>query len=105
MHTPRGWERVRAMWVEELLAAFADWVRRGEPGLVRPRMEHINRDIKLDLIDRIVRENRAELCPVLEAWQPREVRKMRASIQHALAALAHPKTGTAPTRSNPPAPC
>lgn len=88
VHTPRGWERTRELWVDELLAAFAEWIRQGEPAAVWPRLETINRQIKLQLLDRIVRDQRTDLRPILEAWRLPEVRKMRAAIGHALDELA-----------------
>lgn len=86
-HSTRGWERVKNLWVERLLGWFEDWQAGGEPQRVWPRLETIHREIKLMLLSAIVERQRADLRPVLHAWLPHEVRKMRQAIDRTLREL------------------
>ncbi|MCP4421750.1 MAG: hypothetical protein GY805_34490 [Chloroflexi bacterium] len=59
----------------------------GIPERVWPRLEPINREIKEQLLQKIKTDKRRELVPVLHAWFPHEVRKVRQRINHMLQAL------------------
>jgi hypothetical protein len=94
-HTAKGWERVKRLWVERILGWFAAWQTAGTPEQVWPRLEHINHEIKYLLLERLRERPQPELAPLLRAWFPHEVRKMRAAINHTLQSwgerpLAHP---------------
>lgn len=96
LHTPQGWERVKSLWVERLLAWFAEWAAAQQPEKVWPRMETIHRDIKLLVLERIAQDKALHLAPVLRAWFAHEVRAMRQAINDTLqdlgiAALPHPQ--------------
>jgi hypothetical protein len=97
-HSARGWERTKALWVERLLGRFQEWQEGGHPERVWPRMETIDREIKLMLLDAIGERGLRDLGPVLRAWFPHEVRAVRTAINRALqdlglGALPHPKRG------------
>jgi superfamily II DNA helicase RecQ len=87
LHTPKGWERVKQLWVERLLDEFTAWQTAGQPEKVWPRLEHINREIKHRLLEAIEQQNRRDLTPVLDAWLKAEVRKVRAAINATLQRL------------------
>ena len=102
-HTSNGWARVKQIWVQRLLNLFGEWqtaasagsvraasagsVRAVSPQLVWPHMEHINRQIKQMLLQDIAAQKRHDLVPVLRAWFPHEVRKVRRMINHTLQSL------------------
>jgi len=95
-HTKKGWERVKQLWVERLLAWFDEWLAAGEPERVWPRLETINREIKFMLLDEIARRGDARFVAILRAWFPHEIRAVRKAINHTLQALgqqpmAHPR--------------
>jgi len=93
----KGWGRVQKVTVERLLAQFEEWAANRDLWLqVWPRLENVHRTIKLQLLDRIVEEERRDLAPVLAVWFRFEVRKMRAAINDTLehlgfVRLSHPK--------------
>lgn len=94
-HTPRGWERVKKLWVTRILDWFATWQVAGTSEAVWPAMEHINHEIKHLLLETLQDQPQPELTPVLYAWFPYEVRKVRTAINNTLQAwhkptLAHP---------------
>ncbi len=94
-HSPQGWERVKALWVERLLGWFEEWQApalssvegAGQPDRVWPRLETIHRDIKLLLLQAIEQRQRRDLAPMLRTWFAREVRKLRTAINHTLHTL------------------
>jgi hypothetical protein len=86
-HSPRGWERVKLLWVERLLGWFEEWQEAGQPERVWPRLETIQRDIKFMLLEAIEERERRDLAPVLRAWFPHEVRAVRKAINHTLQSL------------------
>jgi hypothetical protein len=86
-HSTKGWERAKRLWVERLLGRFEDWGAAGEPEQVWPHLETIHRDIKDMLLETIGEQGRADLAPILHAWFPREVRKVRQAINRALQRL------------------
>ena len=86
-HSTKGWERVQRLWVERLLGWFESWQRVGQPHQVWPRLETINRDIKLMLLDAIAERDLRHLAPVLRAWFPHEIRAVRTAINHTLQRL------------------
>ncbi|MEA3340297.1 MAG: RQC-minor-1 family DNA-binding protein [Chloroflexota bacterium] len=86
-HSTKGWERVKQLWVERLLVWFEQWRRAGQPGRVWPRLETINREIKLMLLEAIEEQARRELTPVLRAWFPHEVRAVRKRINRVVQGL------------------
>lgn len=95
-HTEKGWQRVEALWVQRLLGWFEDWLNRGTPERVWPRLEHIHREIKFMLLDEIAEQGVAHLAPVLYAWFPHEIRAVRTAINRTLQTLGqrplpHPK--------------
>ncbi|MDH4209370.1 MAG: RQC-minor-1 family DNA-binding protein [Anaerolineae bacterium] len=99
-HSQRGWERVELLWVERLLGWFEEWQAAEQPERVWPRLETIDRDIKLMLLEAIEERERCDLVPVLRAWFPHEVRAVRKAINHTLQSLgqrglAHPPRTTA----------
>jgi len=89
-HTERGWERVRRLWVDKLLAEFETWAAEGRSERVWPRIETFHRDIKFQLLDRIHWQRAHHLAPVLLAWQPHEVRKVRQRIGNVIRHLDVP---------------
>ena len=86
-HAPKGWERVKQLWVERLLGRFEAWQAAGDPDAVWPAMKTIHPEIKELLVDRIAEEGRRDLAPVLRAWFPHDVRKARRGINRTLQAL------------------
>lgn len=94
-HTEKGWERVAWLWARRILEWFADWQAEGKPEQVWPRLETINHEIKYLLLNMLREQPQSELAPVLRAWFPHEVRKVRAAINHTLESwgerpLSHP---------------
>lgn len=86
-HSPKGWERVKRLWIERLLGWFEAWQEGGEPERVWPRLETINREIKEMVLDAIAEQGRRDLEPLLRAWFPHEVRSVRSSINRTLQGL------------------
>jgi len=99
-HTPPGWERVELLWVARMLDWFAAWQVAGTPEQVWLRLETINHEIKYLLLETLQKQPQPELAPVLRAWFPHEVRKVRQAINHTLQTwgerpLPHPPSPTA----------
>ncbi|MBN1935631.1 MAG: hypothetical protein JW934_13265 [Anaerolineae bacterium] len=89
VHSPKGWERVKTVWVERVLGWFTEWATE-QPERVWPRLEHIHREIKLGALETIVQAQQTALSPVLRAWFPHEVRAVRQAINHTLETLGQP---------------
>jgi hypothetical protein len=83
-HTPKGWERVKQLWAARILGWFAEWQTAETPQKVWPRLEKINREIKYLLLAQLRKRPQPEFAPVLRAWFPHEVRKVRRAINHTL---------------------
>lgn len=83
-HTEKGWERVTWLWARRILEWFAAWQAEGKPEQVWPCLETINHEIKYLLLNMLRERPQPELAPVLRAWFPHEVRKVRAAINHTL---------------------
>jgi hypothetical protein len=83
-HTAKGWERVKSLWVARLLNWFIVWERANMPEQVWPNLEHINHEIKYLLLEKLRDKPQPELTPILCAWYPHEVRKVRAAINQTL---------------------
>lgn len=90
VHSPKGWERVKTLWVVRVLAWLAEWAAAGQPERVWPRLEHIHREIKFRVLETIAQDQRAALAPVLRAWFHHEVRAVREAINRTLLALGQP---------------
>jgi len=90
-HTPWGWERVKELWVQRVLGWFEGWLAAGQPEQVWPRLEEIHRDIKLMTLDEIARRHDARFVPILRAWFPHKVRKVRSAINETLESLGQPR--------------
>lgn len=86
-HSEKGLERVKRLWVERLLKQFEEWLAAKTPEQVWPRLEPFRREIKFMLLDRIAAEKRHRYIPILRAWFPHEVRKVRERINRTLSAL------------------
>ncbi len=84
LHTTKGWERVKALWVGRLLNWFIVWQATGMLEQVWPNLEHINHEIKYLLLEKLRDKPQPELTPILCAWYPHEVRKVRAAINQTL---------------------
>ncbi len=100
-HTAKGWERVKWLWTGRILDWFTAWQLAGTPEKVWPRLEIINHEIKYLLLQTLRDQPKPELTPLLHAWFPHEVRKVRADINHTLQTwgerpLSHPSKGTLP---------
>lgn len=83
-HTAKGWEHVKQLWVARILYWFAGWQAAGAPERVWPRLEQINQQIKYLLLETLRAQPRPEFAPILRAWFPHEVRKVRAAINRTL---------------------
>lgn len=83
----RGWQRVKSLWIRRLLGWFDSWIASGHPEQVWPTMDTVRREIKFVLLTTIEQDRRLDLAPVLRAWKPHEVKKVRQAIQHTLNAL------------------
>jgi hypothetical protein len=98
-HTETGWERVKVLWVRRILEWFVTWQAEGTPEQVWPCLETIDHEIKYLLLQLLREQPQPELTPVLYAWFPHEVRKVRAAINHTLQSwglrpLPHPTSTT-----------
>jgi len=85
--------------VARLLNWFIVWQRANMPEQVWPNLEHINHEIKYLLLESLRDEPQPELTPILCAWYPHEVRKVRAAINQTLQSwgerpFPHPPKGT-----------
>jgi hypothetical protein len=83
-HTGSGWERVKRLWVERILGWFAEWQTAVTPQNVWPRLETINHEIKYLLLAHLQEQPQPQFTPILHAWFPHEVRKLRQAINHTL---------------------
>jgi hypothetical protein len=88
-HTPKGWERVQKLLEAHILGWFEHLAASGDFTPLWSILEEIHRDIKFHLLTTIVKNKRQDLVPVLQAWFPHEVRKLRAAINDALEQLGH----------------
>lgn len=98
-HTARGWERIKSLWVARLLNWFIVWQRANMPEQIWPDLEHINHEIKYLLLEKLRDQPQPELTPILCAWYPHEVRKVRTAINQTLQSwgerpFPHPPKGT-----------
>jgi len=87
VHSPQGWERVKALWVARVLDWFAEWAAAGQLESVWPSLEPFHREIKFRVLETIAQDQRGELAPVLRAWFPHEVRAVREALNRTLQAL------------------
>lgn len=85
--TEKGWERVKALWVQRLLEQFAAWQKADAWQQLWPQLEHVHRDIKLLLLATIAQGQRRDLIPALQAWKAHEVKKVRQAINETLDVL------------------
>lgn len=99
-HTPKGWERVKTVWQARILGWFKAWQAAGTPEQVWPRMETINHQIKYLLLETLRDQPQLELSPVLRAWYPHEVRKVRAAINQTLQSWGQ-RPLSQPAKENP----
>ena len=83
-HTGKGWERVKQLWVERILGWFAEWQTSGTLEKVWSRLENINQQIKYLLLEQLQKRPSPQFAPILRAWFPHEVRKVRQAINHTL---------------------
>lgn len=86
--TERGWERIKAPWVQCLLGKFAAWQAAGVFQQLWPQLENVHREIKLMLLTAVAQGQRRDLLPALQAWKVHEVKKMRQAINETLGVLA-----------------
>ncbi len=91
-HSAKGWQRVKMLWVERLLGWFTDWQRMAQPQRVWPRLEDIDREIKLMLLAEVEAQQRIDLRPVLQIWARHEVKKVRQAINQTLQRLERPSS-------------
>lgn len=89
-HSEKGWKRVKRLWVARLLGEFEGWLAEKEWSQVWIRLESINRQIKLLLLQQIVKKKRLDLVPVMLIWYSHEVRAMRKAINETLEQLGLP---------------
>ncbi len=85
--TERGWQRVKTLWVQRLLAQFAAWQEANAWQQLWPQMEHVQREIKLLLLETIAQGRRCDLIPALHACKAHEVKKVRQAINQTLGVL------------------
>ena len=85
--TEKGWERVKALWVQRLLEQFAAWQTAGALQQLWSQMEHMHREIKLLRLTVIAHGGRRDLVPALQAWKAHEVKKVRQAINETLGVL------------------
>ncbi|NHZ72553.1 MAG: hypothetical protein GWP17_05680 [Aquificales bacterium] len=83
-HTERGWERVKRLWVARILDWFNEWQMAGTSQNIWPRLENINQQIKYLLLEHLQERPQPAFAPILRAWFPHEVRKVRQAINHTL---------------------
>ena len=86
-HSPRGWERVKELWVGRLLEWFQECQENGRPQRAWTKMKTVHREIKFMVAQAIGEGGRHDLAPVLRAWFPHEVRTVRTAINRALGEL------------------
>ena len=97
LHTAKGWPRVKQIWVDRIIGWLEQWQAEDTPDALWPRLEHINREIKHMVLEKIERDQRRDLAPILGHWFRQEVRKVRVAINHTLQALGerpltHPRS-------------
>jgi hypothetical protein len=88
VHSPRGWERTKQLWVQRVIGWLEAWT--GQPEQLWAQLEHIHRDIKLMTLEALHLDDRRELAPVLRAWFPYETRAVRTAINQTLTAFGLP---------------
>ncbi|MGM9972514.1 MAG: RQC-minor-1 family DNA-binding protein [Clostridiaceae bacterium] len=74
-----GWKIERETFAEEIYQRFCQDVKEKHPRIIF-EMKDVNRQVVLDVLDKIESNGTAEFIPLLEEWKQREVKKIRTRI-------------------------
>lgn len=77
--TDKGWEIEKETFAEELFQEFRKDTQREEPQ-THLRMDNVNRQVILRILDKICDTNDTQFLPILNLWKRVEVRKVREKI-------------------------
>ncbi len=103
VHSDAGWERIKPIWAERLVATLE--VRasaREAPTDVYDDVGRVHREVKLLALDRIERDRKRRLKPVLESWREREGRGMKRRIGEVLETIDEAPDRCGSRSSSPP---
>lgn len=99
-HSEKGLARAKELWMDRVLSWFDVWLEAGTPKQVWPYIEEIHRDIKFTVLEHVAMEGAQQYVPILRAWFPHEVRKVRMRINNTLQRLGRPPLPH-PPKGNP----
>jgi len=90
VHSPNGWNRIKDLWTEKTLSSLASIT--GDEGLIDllHQIERVHRDVKIKVLE-IIMKNKLNVTPqVLEAWRDLEGKRMQRRIDETIAAISQP---------------
>ena len=92
VHSPDGWNRIKDLWTEKTLSSLANTT--GDVGLIEllHEVERVHRDVKIKVLEIIMKNKLGVTLQVLEAWRDLEGKRMRRRIDETIAAISQTKT-------------
>ncbi len=85
-----GWEIERETYAEELFQKFITGAAQKDGSIVF-QMEHVNRQVKHIMLDKMAEKGTKDLIPLLEAWKMTEVKKVQSRIGGVIKAIQEKK--------------
>lgn len=85
----KGWEIEEETFAEELYQRFCDELKSGKREIIQ-EMQNVNRQVVMDVLEKIRVGKNQDFIPMLEEWKSKEVRKVRQKISSVQRSLRDP---------------
>lgn len=85
----KGWAIEEETYAEEIYQKFCQDLESGERGMLS-QIKAVNREVVIDVLEKIRAGRNAEFLPMLEEWKESEVRKVREMISSVQRSLESP---------------
>ena len=85
----KGWEIEEETFAEELYQRFCDELKSGKREIIQ-EMQNVNRQVVMDVLEKICVGKNQDFIPMLEEWKSKEVRKVRQKISSVQRSLRDP---------------
>ncbi len=83
----RGQERIKKVATEAIFKEFDNWIHNDKAETMALQMKEVNRDVKLNVLQKILSRKMYEYMPIMYYWKTNESKRMKKKINDTMRAL------------------
>lgn len=84
---PKGQEKIKKAETDRVFGEFDTWIRNKKTDVIPMQLKEINRDVKLNVLQKILSRKMYEYIPILHNWKTNESKRMKKKINDTIRAL------------------